>query len=78
MLPIPKSRPGDPQPAVRTLHIAHDLADGVPPSRYLCGAPVRHLLAPIRRGEQPRGKSVCQTCLMLHVIATSGDAFGCR
>jgi hypothetical protein len=34
----------------------------------LCGAPVRHLLAPIRRGERPRGKLVCQTCLMLHII----------
>lgn len=57
------------------LHIACQ-ADGQifagPPTRYLCGAPVRLLLAAIAPGDGPDGPGVCPICAVLDHSA------GCR
>jgi hypothetical protein len=65
------ARPGDLQPADRLLHIAHASGERAP-DRYLCGAPVRQLIARIQLGTGPRGGAVCATCAQLHAARADG------
>ena len=60
----PAFRPGDVQPPPRLLHIGHGTSQN-PPARYLCGAPVRSLLATAKAGCGPRGPRVCPACARL-------------
>jgi MFS family permease len=64
-------RPGDLQPADRLLHIAHASGERAP-NRYLCGAPVRQLIARIQPGTGPRGAGVCATCAQLDAARAGG------
>ena len=70
-LPDQRARPGDLQPADRLLHIAHASGDRAP-NRYLCGAPVRKLVARIQPGTGPRGGGVCPTCAQLDAARAGG------
>lgn len=64
-------RPGDEQPAQRALHIGYADADA-PPERYLCGAPVRVLVARAGPGQRPLGGGVCPVCLLIDAARSLG------
>lgn len=59
-----RTRPGDAQPFGPVVHIAHG-SGGELPGRYLCGTPVRALIARIQPGHPPRGSRVCPICAFI-------------
>jgi MFS family permease len=61
---IKRARPGDLQPIDRLVHIAHAVGEHTP-TTYLCGAPVRQLIARTQPGCGPRGGGVCARCAQL-------------
>lgn len=67
-----RTRPGDPQPSERVVHIAHAAGERMP-TTYLCGAPVRRLIARTQPGHGPRGGGVCATCAQLDAAGAAHE-----
>lgn len=61
--PKVKVRPGDVQPADRTMHIAHQFEGQPPPTHWLCGKPIRRVVG--STSGRVRGASVCPECARL-------------